>query len=69
MGTSLARMAAGILTVVIAFLSGGGLWLAKGPRLRLSDDDQTNDLLNLVAYVGASVPVAFALVLFVLELL
>ena len=33
------------------------------------DDDQTNDLLNLVAYVGGSLPVAFALVLFVLELL
>ena len=62
-------MAAGILTIVIAFLSGGGLWLALGPRLKLSQDVQTNDLLNLVTYVGGALPVAFALVLFVLELL
>ena len=61
-------MAAGILTVVIAFLGGGGLWLALGPRMQLAQEEQANDLLNLVAYVGALLPVAFALVLFVLEL-
>ena len=61
-------MAAGVLTVVFAFLTGGGLWLALGARLHLSEDGQTNDLLNLVLYVGAALPVAFVVVFFVLEL-
>lgn len=61
-------MAAGLLTLVIAFLAGGGLWLAIGARLRLAQDVQANDLLNLVAYVGGALPVAFALVFYVLEL-
>lgn len=61
-------MAAGILTLVIAFLAGGGLWLAVGARLQLAQDVQTNDLLNLLAYVGGALPIAFGLVFFVLEL-
>ncbi len=61
-------MAAGILTLVMAFLAGGGLWLAVGPRLQLAQDVQTNDLLNLLAYVGGALPIAFGLVFFVLKL-
>ena len=54
--------------MVFAFLTGSGLWLALGARLHLSEDGQTNDLLNLVLYVGAALPVAFVVVFFVLEL-
>ena len=54
--------------MVMAFLAGGGLWLAVGPRLQLAQDVQTNDLLNLLAYVGGALPIAFGLVFFVLEL-
>ena len=52
----------------MAFLAGGGLWLLVGPRLQLAQDVQANDLLNLVAYVGGALPVAFAVVFFLLEL-
>lgn len=62
-------MAAGILTLVGAFLAGGVAWLTIGARFRLTEDVQTNDLLNLLAYVCGALPVAFALVFFVLELI
>jgi hypothetical protein len=62
-------MAAGILTLVVAFLAGAGLWLAVGPRLPLTTDAQANELLNLAAYVGGALPVAFVVVFYVLELL
>ena len=61
-------MAAAILTLVVAFLSGSVLWLALGPRLRLANDVQQNELLNLVAYTGLALPLAFALVFYLLEL-
>jgi hypothetical protein len=63
-----ALMAAAILTMVMAFLSGSGLWLILGPRLRLADEVQQNDLLNLVAYTGIALPLAFAVVFYLLEL-
>ena len=31
-------MAAAILTLALAFLCGGGLWLGLGPRLTLSEE-------------------------------
>jgi len=62
-------MAAGILTLVVAFLAGAGLWLAVGPRLPLTTDAQANELLNLAAYVVGALPVAFVVVFYVLELL
>ena len=62
-------MAAAILTLVLAFLVGGGLWLAVGPRLRLAEAAEANQLLNLVAYVLGALPVAFVVVFFLLEAL
>lgn len=62
-----ASVAAAILTLVIAFLCGGGLWLVLGPRFALSDDSEQNDVLNLLVYIGGLVPVAFVLVFFLLE--
>jgi hypothetical protein len=62
-------MAAAILTLVLAFVSGAGLWLILGPRLRLADDVAQNDLLNLVAYTGLALPLAFTLVFYLLELI
>ena len=61
-------MAAAILTFVMALLSGGGMWLVLGPRLRLADDVQQNELLNLLAYSGLALPLAFAVVFYLLEL-
>ena len=62
-------MAAGILTLVAAFLVGGGAWLLVGPCFQLSRQVQINDLLNLAAYVGAALPVVFVVVFFLLELI
>jgi hypothetical protein len=62
-------MAAAILTMVLAFLSGGGSWLLLGPRLPLADDVQHNDLLNLLAYTSLALPIAFAVVFYLLEIL
>jgi len=60
-------MAAAILTLALAFVCGGGLWLALGPRLTLSEETEQNDLLNLVVYVGAVLPLAFVVVFFLVE--
>lgn len=61
-------MAAVILTLLIAFLFGGGAWLIAGSRFALdSEDRERNDLLNLVAYVAATLPIAFLFVFFLLE--
>jgi hypothetical protein len=62
-------MAAAILTLAIAFLCGGGLWLGLGSRLALSEDIERNQLLNLVAYVGGLLVPAFLVVFFLLEAL
>jgi len=60
-------MAAAVLTFAIAFVCGGGLWLALGPRLALSDEADQNEILNLVVYIGILLPLAFVLVFFGLE--
>ena len=60
-------MVAVVLSLVIAFLVGGASWLAIGPRLRLSDDDEVNQLLNLAAYVGIALAPAFLGILFLLD--
>ena len=57
-------MAAAVLTFAIAFVCGGGLWLALGPRLALSSEADQNEVLNLVVYVGVVLPLAFLLVFF-----
>lgn len=59
-------MAAAVLTLVIAFFCGAVSWLALGARLALSQETEQNDLLNLVAYTGAALPVAFVVVFFLL---
>jgi hypothetical protein len=60
-------MAAAVLTFAIAFVCGGGLWLALGPRLALSAEADQNEVLNLMAYIGVVLPLAFVLVFFGLE--
>ncbi|MEZ5558863.1 MAG: hypothetical protein R3E86_10040 [Pseudomonadales bacterium] len=60
-------MAAVVLTLILAFVAGGGLWLLLGPRLALAEEPERNDVLNLLAYVGALLPPAFVVVLFLVE--
>jgi hypothetical protein len=60
-------MVAVVLSLVIAFLVGGATWLLLGSRLKLADEDETNQLLNLVAYVGIALAPAFLGVFFLLD--
>jgi len=60
-------MVAVVLTLVLAFLVGGSLWLLLGPRLRLHEADDVNEVLNLVAYVGAALLPVFLVVFFLLD--
>jgi hypothetical protein len=62
-------LAAAILTLVLAFVVGGAVWLAVGPRLRLAEPGEQNQLLNLLAYVLIVLPFAFVVVFFLLETL
>ena len=59
-------MAAGILTLVLTFVVAGGLWLGFGARLKLNDDEQQNELLNLVAYYVIGLPFVFFVVFAIL---
>jgi len=62
------RMAAAILTLVLSFVCGGVAWLALGSRFQLDpSQEKRNDILNLLSYVGISLPVAFGVVFFLLE--
>ena len=55
-------MAAAVLTLVITLLVAGGLWLLAGARLRLNENEQVNELLNLGAYYLLGLPVVFVIV-------
>ena len=62
-------MAGVILTLILAFVAVGALWIGIGPRLKLAEDAERNGLLNLLAYVAIALPVAFAVVFYLLELI
>ncbi len=62
-------MAGAILTLVLAFVAGGALWVGVGARLKLVEEPERNELLNLLAYVAIALPAAFAVVFYLLELL
>jgi len=57
-------MAVLILTLITSFFIGGALWFVLGSRLKLSTDDEQNQLLNLIAYMCGAIPVAFVLIFF-----
>ena len=60
-------MAATILTLVLSFIVGGAVWLGLGPRLRIKNDAQQNDLLNFLSYTLIDLPFVFSFVFYVLE--
>lgn len=60
-------MVAVVLTLVIAFLVGGTLWLVAGSRLALNEDRDVNEVLNLIAYVGGALVPVFVAVFFLLD--
>ena len=61
-------MAGAILSLLITVLVTGGIWLAFGSRVKLSEESEQNDILNIAVYALATLPFAFALVYFGLNL-
>ena len=61
-------MAAVILTLVLSFVVGGAVWLLVGARFSFHEDKERNEILNLVAYIGAIMPVAFLIVFYLIEI-
>ena len=57
-------MPAVILTLILAFVMAGAVWLIVGTRLQLSADAEQNDRLNFALYYVGMVPVSFVLVFF-----
>jgi hypothetical protein len=57
-------MAGTLMTLVVSFLFAAVLWLIVGSRFRFAAERTENDLLNLAAYFGGCIPVAFVLVFF-----
>ena len=53
-----------LMTLVVSFLFAAVLWLIVGSRFRFAAERAENDLLNLAAYFGGCIPVAFVLVFF-----
>jgi hypothetical protein len=60
-------VAAAILTLVLTAIVSGALWLMLGNLLRLSTDDQQNDIANLATYAAVLLPIAFVIVFFAME--
>jgi hypothetical protein len=60
-------VAAAILTLVLTAIVSGALWLMLGNLLRLSADDQQNDIANLATYAAVLLPIAFVIVFFAME--
>ncbi len=57
-------MAAVVLTLILAFVIAGAVWLILGSRLQLSTDTDQNDRLNFALYYVGTVPVSFVLIFF-----
>ena len=52
------------MTLVGGFLLAAILWLVIGSRFRFAAGRIGNDLLNIAAYFGGCLPIAFVLVFF-----
>ena len=60
-------MIAVVLSLVIAFVVGGTVWLTTGSRLPLNPDKDVNEVLNLVAYVSLALVPVFLGIFFLLD--
>tara|TARA_Y200000002_G_C22368777_1_gene532201 strand:- start:312 stop:482 length:171 start_codon:yes stop_codon:yes gene_type:complete len=52
------------MTLVLAFIMAGALWLTLGSRFEFAVEGSENDLANLVVYSLGSIPVSFVIVFF-----
>lgn len=61
-------MAGAVLSFVITCLVTGGIWFAIGSRLKLSEESEQNDILNLAVYAVIVLPITFLVVYFGVDL-
>ncbi len=52
------------MTLVGSFLLAAVLWLIIGSRFRFASGRSGNDLLNIAAYFGGCLPIAFVIIFF-----
>ncbi|MBO79089.1 MAG: hypothetical protein CMQ22_05925 [Gammaproteobacteria bacterium] len=57
-------MAGTVMTLVVSFVLAAVLWLVIGSRFQFASERAGNDLLNIAAYFGGCLPIAFVLVFF-----
>ena len=57
-------MAGTVMTLVVSFVLAAVFWLAFGSRFQFASERAGNDLLNIAAYFGGCLPIAFVLVFF-----
>ena len=57
-------MAGTVMTLVVSFVLAAVLWLVIGSRFRFGAGRSGNDFLNIAAYFGGCLPIAFVLVFF-----
>ena len=57
-------MAGTVMTLVVSFVLAAVLWLVIGSRFQFAPERVGNDLLNIAAYFGGCLPIAFVLVFF-----
>ena len=57
-------MAGTVMTLALSFVLAALLWLVIGSRFRFATERAGNDLLNIAAYFGGCLPIAFVLVFF-----
>jgi hypothetical protein len=61
-------MTAVILSLVIAFIGAGLVWLVAGDRFHIDDDVKQNDILNLAIYAGILLVPVFFMIFFLLPM-
>lgn len=61
-------MTAVILSLVIAFIGAGLVWLVAGDRFHIDDDVRQNDILNLAIYAGILLVPVFFMIFFLLPM-
>ena len=52
--------------MILSLFLGGLVWFLRGSRFGLSEDEDTNDLLNFGVYFVGAVPLCFVIVFFVI---
>ncbi len=59
-------MAALVLSLASSVVLGALVWLIFGPRLKLSEEQIQNEVLNVLCYIGITFAIVLPIVVFIL---